>query len=74
MKQALLIILVLCCTSLAGRAQVPSFEYLQYQDGARKTVVQLPDFSVPLKKKYKAEKGVHKSPSQLFIVSDIEGQ
>ncbi|MCU7551746.1 metallophosphoesterase [Chitinophagaceae bacterium LB-8] len=74
MKQVLLIMLVLCCTSLTAGAQVPFYEHLQYQANARKSTVELPDFSVPLKKKYKVEKAIYKSPSKIFVVSDIEGQ
>lgn len=74
MKQILFSLIVLCCTSLPGAAQVPPFEYLQYQGRTRKGVVQLPDFSVQLKKSYKTEKSVFRSPSKLFVISDIEGQ
>ena len=66
--------MVFCCTSLPGAAQVPSFEYLQSQGRAKKGMVQLPDFSVQLKKSYKAERSVFRNPSKLFIISDIEGQ
>jgi hypothetical protein len=66
--------LALCCMSLPGMAQAPSFEYLQYQAHARRATVQLPEFNTPLKKVYKVERSTFRNPSKIFVVSDIEGQ
>lgn len=74
MKPALLILITVCWASLHGMTQVPSFEYVLYQKDTRKATIQLPDFTVELKKGYKEERSVFKEPSKLFVVSDIEGQ
>jgi hypothetical protein len=74
MKQVLLTTFVCCCTFLPIAAQVPSFEYVLYKGNARKATVQLPDFTVQLRRNYKDEKAIYKQPSKLFVVSDIEGQ
>ncbi len=73
-KLVLLTLLVFCCIFSQGQAQSSSFEYLLYQKEKRKAEVQLPGFTVELKKGYKVEKAVFKQPSKLFVVSDIEGQ
>jgi hypothetical protein len=74
MKQVILTTFFLCSTFLPALTQDLVFEYVQYQRNARKATVQLPDFIVPLKKSYREERSEFRKPSQLFVVSDIEGQ
>jgi hypothetical protein len=55
-------------------AQLPSYEYVLFKKNDRKTTVQLPEFTVQLKKNYKEEKAVFKDAKKLFVLSDIEGE
>jgi hypothetical protein len=74
MKQVILTTIFLCGIFLPVMAQAPVFEYVQYQSQERKAMVELPDFTVPLKKNYKEEKSIFRKPSKLFVISDIEGE
>jgi hypothetical protein len=74
MKQVLIFTIILCCSFLIPTAQVPSFEYVAYQQDNRKATVTLPDFTVPLKRDYQPENPTHKEVKKIFVVSDIEGQ
>jgi len=74
MKKAVLLSMVIYCSALLAVAQVPAYEYVLFQKGVRKPPVQLPQFTVSLKKAHWPEKAVYKDPPALFVVSDIEGQ
>ena len=74
MKKSLFSTVVFCCSILAAYSQGLSYEYLLYKKDDRKGTVQLPDFTVSLKKHLRPEKTVYKEPSKMFVVSDLEGE
>lgn len=74
MKKGLLLSMAIYCSALLAVAQVPAYEYVLFQKGARRPTVQLPQFTVQLKKTLRPERAVHKEAPTLFVVSDIEGQ
>lgn len=55
-------------------AQVPSYEYVLYNKNDRRSTVQLPEFTVQLKKNYKEERSVFRDAKKFFVLSDLEGE
>lgn len=74
MRKGLFIFILFITTNLMTAAQVPSYEYVLYKKNERKATVQLPEFTVKLKKNYKDQKSVYKEAKKLFVLSDIEGE